>query len=105
VLKSAKAAVIDDDTAASMAKHQEERSSGYSDLRNKRPMPAENTTLSRLGRLLRIGASCFVVVLPLKTNHLSRQARDKDKKMNTYPKLCLQAARRTPGCSRCALGR
>ena len=83
MLKSAKAAVIDDDTAASMAKHQEERSSGYSDLRNKRPMPAENTTLSRLGRLLRIGASCFVVVLPLKTNHLSRQARDRRTKNTT----------------------
>ena len=56
VLTNAKASVINEDTAASMAHHQEERSSTYSDLRNKRMMP-KYTTFSRLGRLLTIGRS------------------------------------------------
>lgn len=46
VVKSAKASVVDDETAESMAKFQEERSEAYSDLRNKRPMPTNGTFVS-----------------------------------------------------------
>ena len=69
VLKTAKASVINENTAVSMAQHQEERSSTYSDLRNKRAMP-ENTTFSRLGRLFAIGRSKDPGVLTLRVTAL-----------------------------------